>query len=239
MALPIINESPKYHLTVPSTKKKVFFRPFLVKEQKILLMALESQDQKTIVRAISDIIDACIIDDINMRTLATFDVEYIFTQIRAKSVGETSQVTLKCSGPECDIANDVVIDLSKIKVNVETEAPTFDLTDKYKLKMQFPRYESLLEIMPDDEEETSLSSVLFQLAVVCLYQLLSDEEAVHFDEESIEERIKFLDNLNTEQFQKIMNFVESLPKLTEDVKFKCSSCKHDNEYKLEGLDNFF
>lgn len=237
MALPIINETPKYHLTIPSTKKKVFFRPFLVKEQKILLMALESQDQKTIVRAISDIIDSCVVDHIKPGTLATFDVEYMFTQIRAKSVGETSDISLKCA--ECEEANEVTIDLSNIKVEVESEPPLIDLNDQYKLKMKYPSYDSLLDVMPESDDEASLSDVLFRLSLVCLHQLMTEEDVINFDEESKEERIKFLDNLNSEQFQSIMTFVQSLPKLTEDVKFKCSSCNHDNEYKLEGLDDFF
>lgn len=237
MALPIINETPKYHLTIPSTKNKVFFRPFLVKEQKILLMALESQDQKTIVRAISDIIKSCVIDNINTRKLSTFDMEYMFTQIRAKSVGETSDINLVCE--ECGTSNEVTIDLSKIKVEVESEPPTIDLNDKYKLKMQYPCYESLLNVMPEKDEDPSFSNILFRLSLVCLDQLMTEEDVINFDDEPEEERIKFLDNLNSEQFQDIMTFVQSLPKLTEDVKFECTSCNHSNEYKLEGLEDFF
>ena len=237
MALPVINESPKYPLTIPSTQKKIFFRPFLVKEQKNLLMALESQDQKTIVRAISDIIDSCMIDKISSKSLATFDVEYIFTQIRSKSVGETSEVRIKCS--ECSTENDVVINLSKIQVHIEGTPPTIQLTPQYNLKMRYPRYDQLIDLMPDEGVTPSFAEVLFQLATVCLDQLLTDEDIVNFDEESYEEKVKFLDNLNSEQFKKIMDFVQSLPKLTEEVEFDCSSCGHHNEYKLEGLEDFF
>lgn len=237
MALPVINESPKYPLTVPSTQKKIFFRPFLVKEQKNLLMALESQDQKTIVRAISDIIDSCVVDKINSKSLATFDVEYIFTQIRSKSVGETSEVKIKCA--ECSSENDIVIDLSKIQVEIDSPPPVIQLTPQYQVKLKYPRYEQLLELMPDEDDTPSLAQVLFRLAVVCLDQLITEENIVNFDEESQEEKIKFLDNLNSEQFKGIMDFVQSLPKLTENIEFDCSSCNHHNEYKLEGLDDFF
>lgn len=237
MALPVINETPKYHLTIPSTQKKVFFRPFLVKEQKTLLMALESQDQKTIIRAISDIIDSCVVDQINTKSLATFDVEYIFTQIRSKSVGETSEVNIKCA--ECSTDNQVVIDLSKIEVKVDGPPPIIDLTSQYKLKMKFPRYDRLLDMIPDQEETPSVADILFRLALVCLDQLMTEDEVINFDEEPEEERIKFLENLNSEQFKDIMSFVQTLPKLTEDIEFDCSSCKHHNEYKLEGLDDFF
>lgn len=237
MALPVINETPKYHLTIPSTKKKVFFRPFLVKEQKTLLMALESQDQKTIVRAISDIIDSCVVDKINAKSLATFDIEYMFTQIRSKSVGETSEIRVKCS--ECSTDNDVVINLSEVKVEVDKEPPTIELTPQFHLKMKFPRYDELLEIMPDEDADQSMSDILFRLAIISLDQLLTDEDIISFSEESFEEKIKFLDNLNSEQFQKIMGFIQSLPKLTEDIQFDCTSCGHHNEYRLEGLDDFF
>ena len=237
MALPVINESLKYPLTIPSTQKKIFFRPFLVKEQKNLLMALESQDRKTIARAISDIIDSCVVDRINSKSLATFDIEYIFTQIRSKSVGETSEVKIKCA--ECSEENGVVINLSNIEVKIDVPPPTFQLTPQYQLKMRYPRYEQLLELMPDEDETSSLSQILFQLAVVCLDQLLTEEDVVNFDEEPQEEKIKFLDNLNSDQFKGIMDFVQSLPKLTENVEFDCSSCNHHNEYTLEGLDDFF
>lgn len=237
MALPIINESPKYHLTIPSTKKKVFYRPFLVKEQKTLLMALESKDQKTIVRAISDTISSCVIDPINVKSLATFDVEYIFTQIRSKSVGETSEIKIKCK--ECNADNDVVIDLSKIQVEVKEELPLIELTSQYKLKMRYPRYDQLLDTLPNNEKSPSIADVLFKLAVVCLDKLMTDDDIINFDEESDEEKIKFLDNLNSDQFKKIMEFVQSLPKLSEKIEFDCSKCKHHNEYMLEGLDDFF
>lgn len=237
MALPVINETPKYPLTIPSTQKKVFFRPFLVKEQKTLLMALESQDQKTIIRAISDIIDSCVIDPVNSRSLATFDVEYMFTQIRCKSVGETSQVKIKCS--ECSGEEEVNIDLSKIKVEINGPLPNIQLTSQYVLKMKYPRYDELLGMMPEDDVKPSLSDILFKLAVTCLDQLLTDDEVINFSEETYEEKVKFLDNLNSDQFKEIMTFVRSLPKIKEDVAFDCSSCGHHNEYTLEGLDDFF
>lgn len=236
MALPVINESPKYSLTIPSTKKKVFFRPFLVKEQKILLMALESQEQSNIVRAITDIIDSCLVDKVNVNNLATFDIEYMFTQIRSKSVGETSTVQLSCS--ECEHQNEVTINLEKIEVNIEGEPPLIQLNDQYSIQMRYPRYYHLLDAM-DNEEGLSISKVLFKVALACLDKLLTEDEAINLDEESDEEKTKFLDNLTSEQFAKVIEFVQSLPKLTEEVKFKCGSCGHDNSLTLEGIDDFF
>ena len=114
MALPKLNDVPKYEITIPSTDKKVYFRPFLVKEQKVLLIALESQDEKQILQAVVDTIKACIYEDIEIDKLAIFDLEYIFLQIRGKSVGETADLIMKCR--ECNHENKVKVDLEEIKI---------------------------------------------------------------------------------------------------------------------------
>src|SRR6056300_818118 len=117
MALPKLNETPKYEVEIPSTGKTVRFRPYLVKEEKVLMMAFESGDQKAALRAIVDTIEACIVDKIDATNLATFDVEYLFTQIRSKSVGESSTLMIKCK--ECEKQNEYKFDVSQVNVNVE------------------------------------------------------------------------------------------------------------------------
>lgn len=235
MAIPVINEVPKYSLVIPSTKKKVTYRPFLVKEQKILLMALESNDRESIVRSISDTVEACVMEPIEVHNLATFDLEYMFTQIRSKSVGEHSDIILKCT--ECDAQNEVSINLEKIQVNVPDKAPIIQLNDKFSLKLRYPRYDDILPA--GRNEEVKISELYSAMALASLDYLLTENEQIRFDEESEEERIKFLDNLNTEQFQKILRFVQSLPKLTHKVEFDCQKCEHHNSIVLEGLENFF
>ena len=134
MPLPIVNEVPRYTLTVPSTKKEFRYRPFLVKEQKVLLIALESQDNKQILSSIVDTISSCIDEDIDLSSLTTFDVEYMFTRIRAKSVGETSKIIVKCS--ECEADNEHEVQLDQITVDVPDKIQNIQLNDKYTLKLK-------------------------------------------------------------------------------------------------------
>lgn len=234
MALPVINDIPKYKVTIPSTGKVAFFRPFLVKEQKILMMALESKDAEQIVRATNDTIASCI-EGVDVATLATFDVDYIFLQIRAKSVGETSTINVLCS--ECDSENEITLNLEEIGIEVDKKAPEIVLNDKYTLKLRYPKYNDITKMMIQPD----LKNVgkLFHTALSSLDSLLTEDERISFDDESEEELVKFLDGLNTSQFEKIMEFVNSIPVLKKDIKFKCQSCEHDNDQSVEGIESFF
>ena len=135
MALPRLNENSQYELTIPSNKEVIHYRPFLVKEQKILLMAMESQDNDQILQAISDTLKSCITEDITDRELATFDIEYLFTQIRSKSVGETTKLNLACSS--CETNNETQVNLSEIAVEL-TQDKVIKLNDTYSLEMRYP-----------------------------------------------------------------------------------------------------
>lgn len=236
MALPVVNESPKYKLTVPSTGEKVFFRPFLVKEQKVLLMAMESQDQELILKAMVETIDSCIESSVNVNTLATFDVEYIFTQIRAKSVGETAEVGLRCT--ECNTVNEVKVNLEEIHVDKPKIIEDVQLTDKFVLKLRYPKYTSMVESFKGNDDPLA-SDMIFKTAIGCLDKLLTEEDVILFDDESEEEKVKFLDNLNSDQFKKIMDFVRTVPKLEHEVRFVCSNCQHENHQLLQGIEDFF
>lgn len=236
MALPKINESPKYKVTIPSMKRDVFYRPFYVKEQKILLMAMESQDQELILKAMVDTITSCLEEDINPNSLTIFDVEYIFTKIRSKSAGESADIILSCK--ECSTDNEISINLEEIPTPEVTNIEDIVLNDKYTLKLRYPKYNHMLESIQKEEKVTATSLIL-DLAMASLDKLLTEDEAITFDDETEEEKTQFLDNLNGDQFKKIMAFVEDLPKLSKDVKFKCEKCKHDNEYTLQGIQDFF
>jgi DNA-directed RNA polymerase subunit M/transcription elongation factor TFIIS len=236
MALPRINESPKHKLKVPSTGKEVFFRPFYVKEQKVLLMAMEAQDQELILKAMVDTIVSCVEDRIDPNALSTFDVEYMFTKIRAKSVGETADIFLECT--ECKHKNEIHLNLDIVEMDVPTKIPEIQLNDKYTLVMRFPRYNSMLESFKGKEKLT-FTDLMFNMALGSLDKLLTEDEAISFDEESIEEKVQFLDNLNSDQFGKIMEFVQSLPKLEHDIDFTCESCGHENKQTLSGIQDFF
>ena len=236
MALPKINDVPKYELVIPSTKQSVKFRPFLVKEQKVLLMAMESQDPKQIVNAITDTIKVCLISDTDFNRLTAFDVEYLFTQIRAKSVGERSNISLLCQ--ECEKSTDVVVDLEKIVVDVPKTSMSVKLNDQYTLKLRYPTYTSMLQndIM---NQTKSTTEMIYQLIIACLDSLQSQDNNIKFDDEPREEVTKFLEGLTSQQFDQLVNFVQNIPKLTHKINFECKHCKHSNTVTLEGIQDFF
>lgn len=236
MPLPTVNEIPKYSLTIPSTKQEVRYRPFLVKEQKVLLIALESQDEKQILSSIVDTIKSCVIDPIDPLSLATFDVEYIFTRIRAKSAGETSKITVKCT--ECEIPNDYTVELDKIQIDVpKTDKNKIKLNENYTLKLKYPMYSHMVK--GDLPENAGYSETLYYLTLGCLDSLQSEEENFNFADESKEDVENFLGSLTNDQFDMIMEFVNNVPQLTHDINFKCTSCNHDNTHTLRGIQDFF
>lgn len=237
MALPKLNDVPNYELVIPSSGKKVSYRPFLVKEQKVLLMALESQDEKQILRAITDTIEACVIDPISIDTLATFDVEYIFTQIRSKSAGETSTVNLKCE--RCDESNETVINLEDIKININEQDKTIELTDQYTLIMKYPNYSALLLSNDEQESEDTLTETIFETIIMCMDELRTEDEIIKLKDESRQELESFLDGLNSKQLENIIEFVNNLPRLEHTIEFDCTSCEHKNKATLQGIQDFF
>ncbi len=236
MALPKINNVPKYDLTIPSTKTQIKFRPFLAKEQKVLLMAMETQDQTQILNAITDTIEACIVSPIDIKTLTSFDVEYVFTQIRAKSVGEKSNIAIICS--ECEKSTQVQINLEDIKINVPKTAGIIQLNDQYVLKMRYPRYYSMLQ-NKDLHVADSMTEAMYHIMVACLDSLQSDNDNIKFDDEPAEDVATFLDSLTPQQFNDIVEFIQGIPKLSHKVEFDCMHCNHHNTVTLEGIQDFF
>jgi hypothetical protein len=230
-----VNEVPRYTLTVPSTKKEFRYRPFLVKEQKVLLIALESQDNKQILSSIVDTISSCIDEDIDLSSLTTFDVEYMFTRIRAKSVGETSKIIVKCS--ECEADNEHEVQLDQITVDVPDKIQNIQLNDKYTLKLKYPMYSHMTKA--DLSENASSSETLYHLTIGCLDSLQSEEENFSFKDETKKDTEDFLDSLTSDQFNMIMEFVNTVPSLSHDIKFTCTSCNQDNTYTLRGINDFF
>lgn len=237
MTLPIINALPSYHITIPSTGKKIKYRPFITKEQKILLIALESQDQEKILTAITDIIQSCVLDEVNIANLTTFDVEYLFTQIRAKSVGEKSKIGLACQ--QCDHVNDVTIDLEKIKVSgLSSKSQTVKLNDQYSLKLKYPSYRFMLNnkklMNPESYTETML-----ELVIGSLDCLMTEDSLIQFADETRQNIEAFVDNLTTAQFAKVAEFINDMPKLEHKVEFTCTKCSHVNTSTLSGINDFF
>ena len=236
MALPLINDAPKYELIIPSTKEKIKFRPFLVKEQKNLLIAYESKDANQIMHAMLDCVGSCC-EGVDAYKLSTFDVDYMFTQVRAKSVGETTELAGICS--ECQRETPIVVDISKIELKEgSVKDNIIEITDKISIKMKYPTYTDFMNTLIINEELTPTQAMLGTV-VSCIESVMTEEENISIKDEPKEEIEKFIDSLTSTQFEKIMEFIDGIPKLVHEQKFNCSSCGQENILKLEGLQDFF
>lgn len=236
MALPRLNESPQYELVIPSSGETVKYRPFLVKEQKVLLIAYESKDQKQIIGAILNCISGCLDGQIDVSKLSTFDSDYIFTMIRSKSVGERVTVSAKCK--DCDHRSDAEIDLEKIELQGEMKPSVIQLTDDIHLKMKYPSYNDFISNEKIMAEEINTTSV-FEMLTSCIESVMTEDENIQLRDEPREEVERFINSLTSEQFAVVRKFVESMPKIVLDFEFTCESCNIVNQHRLEGLQDFF
>tara|TARA_B110000238_G_C16142239_1_gene446989 strand:+ start:7292 stop:8005 length:714 start_codon:yes stop_codon:yes gene_type:complete len=236
MALPRINSVPKYEMTVPSSGQKVMFRPFLVKEEKVLMMAMETGDDEGGIRAIVDTITSCVADDLNVNELKSYDIEYLFLRIRAKSVGEKSTVSIQCSN--CKHPNAHVINLEELEITTGKDSAELKITEEITVSMKFPNYKDLL-LGGINKEELNNVEVIFKLIGKCIEGVKTEDEYFDLKDESEEEVKEFLESLNQEQFGMIRGFVESMPKLSHTAIFDCEECSTTNTHELSGIQSFF
>lgn len=240
MALPKLNESIWYDLKLPSSGEVLHYRPFLVKEQKVLLQAGESNQPKQVIRAITDTIKSCVQEDIDVSSLSSFDVDYVFARIRAKSVGETAEIMVKCS--ECKEESDVKVDIMQTKVIGDMKPKVVQLTPEISIEMHYPTYSDLMtntDIFDGDDNTPKTNEASMNLIISCMKTLYTEDERIEMKNESMQERMTFLDSLNGEQFEKIAQFISDIPKLSYELEFTCEHCSHENKLTLEGMDNFF
>tara|TARA_Y100000741_G_C18164413_1_gene522564 strand:+ start:34 stop:786 length:753 start_codon:yes stop_codon:yes gene_type:complete len=247
MALPKI-EVMHHTLTLPSTGKELRFRPFLVKEEKILMMAMQSGEAKDIISALKDIISNCLEDDIKVSELAMFDFEYIFLQLRARSVGDS--IDIKYSDPEficskdnkeCLFSSTINIDEIKIeKVKIEKEL--VDITDTIKVKLRWPKVDdtaAMGDLTGEGVDQEKLISSTFSMIGNCIEYIMDGKDMHKPSDYSEKEVDDFLNSLSSAQFKSIQKYFESLPKLRKEVVSKCSKCGNENIKKLEGVNDFF
>jgi len=232
MSLPQLT-APEFVTKVPSTGKEIKYRPFLVREEKILLMALEGGDEKEIGNAIINILSSCIISEINLDTLATFDVEYLFLKLRSKSVGEVIELKLAHSDKEteCKHRTDVVINIDDIKVSDNVSDGKIDLTSELGIKL---RYAGMKDVNSLDANSTSQ---LFELVVSCVEYIYDASEV--YDDFTRDEMSKWLEQLDTAQFKMITDFFQAAPKLSHTIEWTCPECGEKDEIVLEGMQSFF
>ena len=232
MALPRI-DTPTYQLTLPSTQQKIDFRPFLVREQKIIMMAQESQDEKQMVGAMSDLVTSCTFNKFDVNKLPIFDVEYMFLKIRGKSIGETVELNLMCPD-DGETQVPTKINLEEIEVSMTVgHSNMIDITDNIKLQLRYPIYSDATQVGGLDQ-----SDGVFKLLTRCIDKIIyGDQEynRVDITDKEIEE---FIDQLNTDQFNNIVEFFNTMPKLRHVVQITNPKTKVKSEVVLEGLQNF-
>ena len=238
MPLPKIS-TPSYELVIPSTKKKIKFRPFLVKEEKILIIAMESQDNKQIANAIKDVLSACILSrGVKVNELSTFDIEYLFLNIRGKSVGEEVEVMITCPD-DGETQVPAIINLDDIKVQVNDEhTPDINLDSEYTLRMKYPSMEEFIKTNFSSDGEVAVDDT-FKLIASCVEQVYSEEESWAGADCTKKELSDFVESLNSKQFKDIERFFDTMPKLSHTVKVINPKTKKENEVVLEGLQSFF
>jgi hypothetical protein len=238
MPLPKI-ATPTYELEIPSIKKTVKYRPFLVKEEKILIIAMESEDPKQITEAVKNVISNCLITrGIKIEQLATFDIEYLFLNIRGKSVGETVEVLITC--PDDGTTKvPVSINLDEIKVEVSDEhSRDIKLDDHLVMRMKYPSMQQFIKNNFTSENAISVDDT-FDLICSCIEQVYSEEESWASSDFSKEELSDFLEQLTSNQFKEIEKFFETMPKLSHTVNLKNPNTKKESKVVLEGLSSFF
>jgi hypothetical protein len=236
MSLPKIN-SPLYELVIPSTEKKIKYRPFTVKEEKLLLLALEDQNPNEVTDAIIQVINNCVQTKIDINNLSTFDVEYMFLNIRAKSVGEELEFSVTCPD-DGETQVEVIINIDDIKViKDESHTDTIDLENGYFIKMKYPNVKYITENSGKEEKNTVDST--FDYAVDCIEQIYNDEEVWESANSTRKEMVEFVEDLNSKQYQKLQNFFSTMPKLKHVVKVFNPKTKVESDLTIEGLANFF
>ena len=238
MPLPKVS-TPTYELALPSSGKKIKYRPFLVREEKILIMALESEDSKQITNSVIDILNACILTKgIDITKLATFDIEYLFLNVRSKSVGETIDVLITC--PDDNTTKvETKIDIDTIKIKKDRKhKDIIKIDDNISIKFKYPSMDSFIENNFESNEKSEVRNTL-DMITSCMDVIFNEEESWNASESTKKELEDFIDQLNTKQFKQIEDFFSTMPKLTHSIKVKNPNSGVESSVILEGLAAFF
>ena len=240
MALPKL-DTPTYDLELPVSKKQIRYRPFLVKEQKNLLMAMESSDSSAVQSAVRDILYNCTLtENIDIEKLPIIDVEYYFINLRAKSVGEVVETRYKCNNEvEDKVCGNIMekdIDLTQIKVKLAKDVSSeIQLTPTISVKMKYPEF----GVVKDSLKFDSINEITFNMIAESVEYIYDGEQFYYGHEAQPGEMLEFVEGMNQEQFSKLEEFFDTLPKLEETINIKCSKCGFDHTIQVEGLESFF
>lgn len=239
MPLPKVN-TPTYELVLPSSGRKIKYRPFLVREEKILIMALESEDVKQITNAVVEILNGCILTKgTKIEKMSTFDIEYLFLNVRSKSVGETIDVNIICPDDN-KTSVEMNIDLDTIKIKKDrTHKDTIKIDDSLSMKMRYPSMDQFIESNFDSSTQGDDIKTTLDMIVSCIDTIYTEEESWSGTDSTKKELQEFIEQLNSKQFKLIENFFTTMPKLTHKVKVKNPNTGVESEVVLEGLAAFF
>ena len=236
MALPKLI-TPTYELEIPSTDEKIKYRPFLVKEEKILMMAMESKKNTDIVQAVKDIVSECTFNKVNIDTVPMFDVEYIFLNIRAKSVGEVSKLKLLCPDDKETYA-ECEVNLSEVEVQVgDDHTNKIELSNGMGMIMKYPSIDSF--------KETGITTInasnMLDVISACILQIYEEDGKKTYDpkDQTKKELTEFIEQLNTAQFKEVQKFFDTMPKLKHEITIKNPKTKKESKVTLTGLNDFF
>ena len=237
MSLPKIN-TPEYTLHIPSSDEEIKFRPFLVKEEKVLLIAQETGGEQALYHAIKNLVSSCCFGKVDVDALPLFDIEYIFLQIRAKSVGEIANIAVTC--PDDDVTKvNIDVNLSLLKVDMdEKHSPKIQLTDDIGLLMSYPNLADVLSMSKTEEDDNTVEK-MFGMMQKCMYQVWQGEETHDAIDYSNKDKKDFLESLNHEQFEKIQTFFDTMPTVKYVTEVTNPKTKVKSEVTLEGMNSFF
>jgi hypothetical protein len=243
MALPKLSNIT-YELTLPSTGKELKFRPFLVKEEKPLLMAAEDQNVSSITKAMKDIISACTEGDLDIKNLASYDIEYIFLQLRGKSIGDVINLNLKkpdsieCEESECPGSTEIKVNIDDIKIDTSKIVDSkIQLTEDIGIKLGFPQLDSLQKYTTKGKALDA--GGVFKMINDCIEYIWEGKEIYKAKDSTKKELNDFIESLNTVQFNKIRDLFESMPRLRHEITWTCTKCDKSAPLLLEGIDSFF
>jgi hypothetical protein len=235
---------PLYDLILPLSKKKIQIRPFLVKEEKILLMATESEDESTILTAIKQIVNnCCLTEDVDIELLPISDLEFIFFNLRARSISEVVELRYKCNnkinvGEEERVCGNMVefdVNILDIKPEIpENHTNKIEISPTMGVVMKYPNFKIL-----DKISSTTESEMLIETTLACIDYIYDEDEIYYAKDVSKEELTDFLESMNRGQFLKLQEFFETIPKITKEIDFHCDKCGYDEKMVLEGIQSFF
>jgi len=236
MPLPTI-VTPTFELTLPSNGKKIKYRPFLVKEEKILILAIESTDVKIITNSIKDVLKSCILTrGVKVDQLPTFDIEYIFLNVRARSIGESVDLLVTCPDDnKTQVSTQIYIDEIKVKRS-DDHTTDIKVDDTWTIKMKYP---SLDQFIGDNFDFNQSDDNTFDIVASCIDMIFSDDEAYDAKDSTKKELIKFIEQLNSKQFAEIEKFFDTMPKLSHDITVVNPETEVESTVTLEGLASFF